>query len=845
MNIKNEAMKPRSHSGKNSLHRFIRLTLAGSVLTSGMATAVLQDHGPNDPALTWPVWYRDLNGLPLGLCKSQAPSPNAGAGGAPMCFPITPNPKGFAGNIGDEIFYMNLNADIVNGGIDLRYVTALEAAYGNAAGTPVKGEEIVFARVRFVMSVKTATCTGDYRIIHPWGDQTFVVDQVGPRALFETIDIPLGAFLDFEGALKGPLGPFLHWDGNGDEIPLDRTVAANGLLAGTDQFIGDPSVLHTYTGSPFIETNADGTPKYFLADGITPQHQNYLKVIAPVGCDIGGTPAPAGEGVNVQKEALGFLMGQAWTAAIATPTQITQALFTRTATATTVDVWAKSASNQAMIVTGTGFSGVNMTEEKDDLGVPTGKYQAHLELPGSAALPPVVDVVNVTSNPTLKVSAPLTDIVRINRMDYDPVSNTLCVSAQSSDKSPPAGQNLPELALSGAFAGTLTTTTKPGCTAAVTGDSTIALLVPQGVPGPINRAPDSVRVTSSAFGGYDEQPIVLTGAADNSATLIANPDAFLNVSGSGAQVLDVGANDGSTGEIVIVDQPSISTLDANGQPITQIVGSMTGSLTGGTATFTANSGAAGVATFTYVIRSGNNVSNLASSTIDIQFVAGPPNGSPDNFAVSKTNTTPGFTVNVLQNDVAAVGTTIDSTSVAISTQGTKGVATANGDGTVTYKPNSGVAAGNDAFFYTVANTAGARSLPVRVDVVVENSNESVSITRNKIGNTGAGPRWDLRFTTTWFGAPLTPMGTCYLVRVNNVDIPTPRRIGTASVDATGAVQIQIVGTKLYNAADYNPAVDIPLLPAKTNYTIRCGTSNLVVPLPAASASTADNSTTSP
>ncbi len=193
MNTNNEEMLTGTsctHSGKSSLRRFIRLALAGSVLASGMSVAALQDHGPADATLGWPQWYRDLDGLPLGLCKSQASSPNAGAGGAPMCFPIVSNPAGFAGNIGDEIFYMNLNANIANGGIDLRYVTGLEAAYGNATRTPIKGQEVVFARVRFVMGVTGASCIGAYRIIHPWGDQTFFVDQEGPRALFETLDIP-------------------------------------------------------------------------------------------------------------------------------------------------------------------------------------------------------------------------------------------------------------------------------------------------------------------------------------------------------------------------------------------------------------------------------------------------------------------------------------------------------------------------------------------------------------------------------------------------------------------------------------------------------------------------------
>lgn len=54
VNIKNEKMQSGFHFGKNRLRRFIRLALAGSVLTSGMAAAALLNHGPGDPALTWP-----------------------------------------------------------------------------------------------------------------------------------------------------------------------------------------------------------------------------------------------------------------------------------------------------------------------------------------------------------------------------------------------------------------------------------------------------------------------------------------------------------------------------------------------------------------------------------------------------------------------------------------------------------------------------------------------------------------------------------------------------------------------------------------------------------------------
>ncbi|MGJ0483562.1 MAG: Ig-like domain-containing protein [Methylomicrobium sp.] len=828
----------------------IRLILAGSVFASNMAAAQLQDFGgiadnsgtglPIPATLNWPAWYRDNSSLPLGLCKSLAASPDPVAAGGQMCFPIAPNPAGFAGNVGDEIFYTNLNANITNGGIDLRYVSAVEAAY--ASGTPVKGQEMVFARTRFVMSVTGPECAGTYRIIHPWGDNTFTDVPEGPRALFETADIGI-APLDFTGALQGPIGPFLHWDNNGDEIPLPRTPA-NGLKVGTEEFVGDPNVEHTYTGSPFVETLPDGiTPRYTFADG-TPQHQNYLKVIAPAGCDIGGTPAPAGEGVNVQKQPLGFLLGQVWTAPIPTATEITQAVFSRNASATTVDVWAKTDKNapQVLQVMGNDLPGVVMTSVLDN-GAQTGTYQAHMVLGPNATLPPVVELVNTTSNPVVKKSAPLSDIVFISKAEYDPATGNLCVSAHSSDD-----QTLTLTAGSDPLTVQLDSTAKTGCPAAVNGDLTAT------APFPLNRAPDKVLVVSQLAGSAVKQVTVLANSPDNTATLVAHADTFTNVPGFGPQELNVGANDSGAGEIVIVDQPGISVLNPDGQPITQIVGTATGSLTGGTATFTANPGAAGKATFSYFVKNGTNVSNLANATVDMVFVAGPPTVNPDNFAVSRTNNATGFTAKVLQNDVASVGTTIDTASVQVrataagantaTVNTAKGVATANADGTITYRPNVGATAGTDSYYYTVKNTAGTESTPVRVDVVVENTGESVSIQRNKYST---APRWDLRFSTNWFGAPLTSTGSCWLVRVNGADIPTPRLIGRASVDAAGAVQMQPLATKLYNAANYDPAVDVPMLPARTNYTIRCGTSTAVVPLPGISnpVQSADNSTTSP
>ena len=44
--------KINTNLGKNYLRHAIQIALASSLLASGVASAILQDHGPSDPALT-------------------------------------------------------------------------------------------------------------------------------------------------------------------------------------------------------------------------------------------------------------------------------------------------------------------------------------------------------------------------------------------------------------------------------------------------------------------------------------------------------------------------------------------------------------------------------------------------------------------------------------------------------------------------------------------------------------------------------------------------------------------------------------------------------------------------
>src|SRR5919201_2756800 len=130
----------------------LRLAAAAAVLaSSGTAHAVLLDHGPGDPTLLFPTWYRDLNGLALQQCLSQTADPNPGALGKPFCFPLNPDPTGFPGNVGPEVFYSDLVMLVQKGNpaFSLRYIAALEATY-LPAGVPIHGTESLFARVRII-----------------------------------------------------------------------------------------------------------------------------------------------------------------------------------------------------------------------------------------------------------------------------------------------------------------------------------------------------------------------------------------------------------------------------------------------------------------------------------------------------------------------------------------------------------------------------------------------------------------------------------------------------------------------------------------------------------------------
>ncbi|HEY6892218.1 MAG TPA: Ig-like domain-containing protein [Solirubrobacter sp.] len=702
--------------------RLLRISAAAmTVLCASTASATLLDHGPGDPTLVFPQWYRDLNGLALSECLSQTPSPNGGAAGKPMCFPANPNPAGFAGNVGPEVFYNDLNILLGKGAaaasvnvFALRYVAALEGSY-LPLGLPVHGTETVFGRIRITANVQVP---GTYKVTHPFGVEIFNVTaaDLGARAIFWTNDIPLAAPMNFDGALAGRLGPFLTWDFVDPGLVLNVTNGA-GVV---EQFVGDPNFLHTFTGSPFST--------------------NFVRVDGPAGSNLDGV------GNDFIQSPLGNVLGQKWTAPIPTPTTVKRATYARNPTLgiTSIDVAAFSAPGQQIFMTGAGVPSIAL------VGDALGNYFGHVEIPASSPTPAGVTITNATSNPVVNVPAALVDLVNVTAASFDTLTGALKVTATTSDLSVPA----PALVGAGPLGG------------AMTAGAYATTLAPGALP------PLRVTVNSAAGGSDSDDVVILPGLPMNKAGApVAVPDA-VTTNENVAVTIPVTANDAAAtvGSVVVVTPPASGTA----APAAAL----------GSITYTPAANFFGADSFQYVVVDGTgNVSNVATVNVNVVFVAVGPTANPDDFAmIQNASTLAGHTVNVLANDTAAAGTTINAASVKIAAVPLHGTAVANADGTITYTPALKYT-GADSFQYTVANGNGVASTAATVSVVVEGGPESVSIA--KATYTVSKQLWTIVGSTNWFGPTLLhTTATCYVGSTT-----TGAVIGTAPIDTTGKFQL--------------------------------------------------------
>ena len=268
----------------NAVGPINRLTDFGG---DGTATATFITDGTTAGyALGYPVWYRDQESLQLTICP----------GGDPMCIsdPIDPtDPVQVALGTGGETFWWSGDAVIDEDSpaddstfvgtlpapgldedgkavpFDASLILGLEGTFGGAEAL-IDGQQISFGRTRIRIDAPFA---GTYRVIYPYGEQTFTVPAPGKRAINVTADIGIADPADpdsaFAGALFSEIGPnFLTWPGYQVEPSLQRPhLDANG--SPTDlvvQYVGDPAVPHVVTGS--VISDETGNPvNYFRVIG--------------------------------------------------------------------------------------------------------------------------------------------------------------------------------------------------------------------------------------------------------------------------------------------------------------------------------------------------------------------------------------------------------------------------------------------------------------------------------------------------------------------------------------------------------------------------------------------------
>ncbi len=140
----------------------------------------------------------------------------------------------------------------------------------------------------------------------------------------------------------------------------------------------------------------------------------------------------------------------------------------------------------------------------------------------------------------------------------------------------------------------------------------------------------------------------------------------------------------------------------------------------GTITYTPNPAYSGPDSFTYNVRDNQDaLSNTATVTVSVSSVNDPP------VAINDTNNTTEeetpITIDVAVNDMDSDGT-VDPTTVTIVDNPSNGSLVNNGDGTITYTPNTNFA-GSDSFTYTVRDDQGAVSNTALVIVIVTDIND--------------------------------------------------------------------------------------------------------------------------
>ena len=474
-------------------------------------------------------------------------------------------PVSFPDNFPDEGFWSNTTATLDAGGGDKALlVTGVEAAFGTADGLPAPGGQISFGRIRIRAAGLVDGAT--YTVTNPYGVDHIDAEAGAVKGINTTEDIgsltPNGTF---DQTLAAKSAPFLKWP--------------TGAPAG---YLGDPAVDHVVTGSPF--------------------NTNFFRIEGPVGSFTGSTQlcadATLGDSATATDDCIETdLFSVVGKIATRAGVEVTKAYYSNSGTGHMMDLFAFSEPGQNLVVSGSGIPQTRMREDAS-----TGRYYARVFADG--APPADLAVTNKTDAPNSVdhvAAAMFGDKVHILSAVYSNDDHTLNVSSDSGDDS---------------------------ATMKLDGYAAVAPSIANGVstwsiPN-VNVPPSDVLVTSNK-GGVDSDDVVITGAEDPSAQVVATISGDTNA----VQVGQAVSLDGlaSTGSITSYAWSVTPTTGAT----------LTG--TGSARTFSAST--AGVYTVSMTV-TGAGAGNTSTDTfkITVSSPSAPPvaNAGPDQTGVVPTST---------------------------------------------------------------------------------------------------------------------------------------------------------------------------------------------------------------
>ena len=330
----------------------------------------------------YPVWFRDNTGVELELCTDWLDT-----AARDMC--------NFVGNEADptralsfpdnwpgETFWFMGEAAMLhpNGVGSMMLVLAAEAAFSSGE-VAIAGDQVAFGRLR--IRFRDMPPGQKYTVKHPYGVNTVTTGVDG--SVFVTEDVgALTTPADFSLALRSPVTTgFLRW-GSEDEPKFH---------------IGDPSIMHTVTGSPYKFN------EFHVCDVNTPEACFETKLFSIMG------KKRVTSGVEVLR------------AEIHTPATTGRRLLRRSlqAVPSYIEVFASATPDQTLHVSGAGIYSTKMTGEAG-----SDMYYAKVEIASSE--PAMITVSNIDDATSSELT--VTDAVTITSVEYD--GTELVVKASSS-----------------------------------------------------------------------------------------------------------------------------------------------------------------------------------------------------------------------------------------------------------------------------------------------------------------------------------------------------------------------------------------------------------------------------